>query len=85
MIFGYTHTPHELDSPFQGLIHSVHISNTALYKQDFYPQQQVLDEHTIILWYLSEGEGMVVHSETENHEGNITGASWVEECPYIYQ
>ena len=85
LMFGFTHTPHDLDTHFQGFIHSIHVSSIARYDQSFIPDQQVTDEHTTFLWFLSEGQGEIVRSEVGQHEGTINGASWIEDCPYIYK
>ena len=85
LMFGFTQTPHDLDNHFQGLIHSVHISSVARYDQSFVSERQVVDEDTILLWYLSEGQGEIAHSEVGDHEGLIYGPSWVEDCPFVYK
>ena len=85
LMFGFTQTPHELDTHFQGLIHSVHISGVARYNQSFISDRQVADEETILLWYFSEGQGETAYSEVGDHEGIINGASWIEDCPYLYK
>lgn len=85
LMFGFTQTPHDLDTHFQGRIHSVQISSVARYNQSFITERQVADEHTTLLWYLSEGEGEIAHSEIGEHEGIINGPFWVEDCPFVYR
>ena len=85
LMFGFTQTPHDLDTHFQGRIHSVQISSVARYNQSFITERQIADEHTTLLWYLSEGEGETAHSEVGEHEGTINGASWIEDCPFVYR
>ena len=67
------------DVPFQGLIHSVRISRTVRYAEDFTPPAEFKsDEDTAVLLKLDEErETVAADSSGNDHNGEIHGAEWV--------
>jgi hypothetical protein len=77
---------HELDTdqgtyywpPIDGFIAEVRLSSTNRYAADFKPEPRLsVDEWTLGLWHLDEGDGSVAADSSPNHlDGAITGATW---------
>ncbi|MCB9743494.1 MAG: LamG domain-containing protein [Alphaproteobacteria bacterium] len=66
---------------FDGRIASVRVSSTARYASDFTPGFPLdSDGDTQAFWALSEGTGSTAWA-SPGEDGEILGATWVEECP----
>ena len=68
---------------FSGSIHSVHLSSSALYTQNFTPLEDIqTNSSSIGLWLLSSEDAINITDSTGNgHHGTINGANSVDSCP----
>lgn len=68
---------------WNGLIGPVRISNIERYNGNFIPETEwESDYFTIGLWLMNEGVGdSVLDLSSNERNGHITGASWVDYCP----
>ena len=68
----------------QGRMSGVRISTIVRYDEDFAPEGHLLsDQFTLNLWELGEGQGNTVQDVAPNgKDGDITGATWVEDAPW---
>lgn len=58
-----------------GRLDEVRISSSARYEEVFAPafEHTVVDEDTVVLWHMNEGEGVVLHEESSGqHHGTLT-------------
>jgi hypothetical protein len=64
--------------PIDGFIAEVRLSSTNRYTADFTPEPRLsVDEWTLGLWHLDEGDGSVAADSSANQlDGTITGATW---------
>jgi len=64
--------------PIDGFIAEVRLSSTNRYTADFTPEPRLsVDEWTLGLWHLNEGDGSVAADSSPNKlDGAITGATW---------
>jgi hypothetical protein len=64
---------------FVGLLHQVHITQRALYDQDFQPAERLTAEaDTLALYRFDEGQGDELKDSSGNgYHGRIVGARWV--------
>jgi hypothetical protein len=73
----------KLAGPFKGLIGEVRVTRKAIYTMDFAPTAilPALPD-TVLLWHFDEGAGTTLtDSSAKNHDGTISGATWVAEAP----
>lgn len=68
---------------WNGLIGPVRISNIERYSGNFIPETEWENDYfTIGLWLMNEGVGdSVLDLSSNERNGHITGASWVDYCP----
>jgi hypothetical protein len=64
--------------PIDGIIAEVRLSSTNRYTTDFTPEPRLtVDEWTLGLWHLDEGDGSTATDSSANQlDGTITGATW---------
>jgi hypothetical protein len=64
--------------PIDGFIAEVRLSSTNRYTANFTPEPRLgVDEGTLGLWHLDEGDGSVAADSSPNQlDGAITGATW---------
>lgn len=75
---------------FDGVIDEVRISDIACTPEEILAnwndglgKKLEVDEYTVALWHIDEGEGGTIFDETENdNDGTIVGASWVDGFPF---
>ena len=68
-------------SNFDGTMDEIRVSNSIRYSASFTAsrQEHVSDANTVGLWHMNQGSGATAFDTTSNqNDGTITGASWVE-------
>lgn len=76
---------------FDGIIDEIRISDTVRTPGEILTnwnngngKRLEVDEYTIALWHMDEGEGDIIYDETTNHnDGSRVGPSWVDGFPFL--